>query len=380
MTVPNYPKNNIGRELIPLTIANQTNYSTLYVLLTGTTDPTSPDNKTYYLDDSKGNVTLFTENSTSKSYSLELQPGTQTIQLPRLSGLRLYFSFDQPLLLTVPQRGVPDSPAGWLQDKNYQTLYDWVELTWEPNATDMTIGANPTEVDLFGIPFEIELTGFDANGQPQTLQSGFSKGGLRDQILKALKQAPSPWNQLVISDTGVDLRAICPYHGMEMNLFPKDQLDDYINQVWTKYETETLTVSAENVAFNGKVTGSNLIFTPANGECNPITFPKPTTYEVYTSGPMPASTDSGNASKAGVIGAALMAGFLRSTILSTSNLLACDFSQFYQNEPINWYAKTIHEYAIDRGAYTFGFDDVCSGSSEIIIHNPQAAQITLLGF
>jgi len=378
MTIPTYPKNNIGRDLIPLQIGNQTNQNNLYLLLTGTTDPTKPDHNTYYLSDFNGNVALFTENLNRQSYSLQLQPGKQTIQLPRLSGLRLYFSFDQPLLLTVPERGVPDSPAGWLPDSNYQILYDWVELTWEINDIDMTIGANPTQVDLFGIPFEVELTGFDANGQSQTLQGGFKTGGLRNQILGDLKQSPSPWNQLVIvnSTTGDSLRAICPYHGMEMNLFPKDQLDDYINQVWNKYETETLTVSAENVMFNGQVTQGNFVFTPTISGVETITFPKPSTYTVYTSGPMPAKFTP----KGGVIGAALQAGFMRSTLLLNTDLLACDSSQYYQDNPVNEYARIIHHYAIDGGAYTFGFDDVCSGSSVIIIHNPQSAQITLLPF
>mgnify|MGYP000985367662 CR=1 FL=1 len=274
--------------------------------------------------------------------------------------------------------GIPSAPAGWVQDANFSTLFDWIELTWELNASDTTLGANTTQVDMFGLPFNLSLAGSDAEGKPLTVQGGFSDAGLRHQILTALQNAPAPWQQLVLTEaqSGLATRAIAPYHGMEMGLFPRTQLDDCIAQVWAKYTTETLTATAEGVTFNGQVVADQLVFTPAAGTGETITFPKPDSFMVYTSGPLPLV----DTTKAGVLKAALQAGFLRSTLLISTQLPECDASRYYQAEPVNQYARTFHEYGTNGGAYAFGFDDVCSHSSFIIVHNPQSAQLTLLAF
>jgi hypothetical protein len=369
-----YPKNNIGRELIPLKITNQTNRGNLYFYVVGTTKPANSENNCYYLSDFNGNVTLCTKVNGETSYSLPLTETETIIQLPRLSALRIYFSFDKKLNITVGDKGIPSSPAGWVKDTNFQTLFDWVEATWEVNASDMTLGGNTTQVDMFGLPFALSLIGFDANKQPLTVTGGFSHGGLRHQIFEAFKKISAPWNKLVISD-GEDYRVISPYHGMELDeLFPRNQLDDYINQVWAKYTTDTLTATAEGITFTGQVSEGNLVFT--NSTSDTITFPKPNSFMVYTSGPIPTK----GGAKAGVIQAALQAGFMRSTLLRSSTLPDCNFADYYQDEPVNLYAKTFHHFGTDGGAYAFGFDDVCSRSSFIIVHNPISAQITLLEF
>lgn len=372
-----YPKNNIGRELIPLKIVNQTNRGNLYFYVVGTTEPRNQENHCYYLSDFNGNVTLCTKTNGETSYSLPLSEAETIVQLPRLSAIRIYFSFDKKLYVTVGEDGIPSSPAGWLKDSNFQTLFDWIEATWEVNETDMTLGGNTSQVDMFGLPFALSLTGFDANKQPLTVTGGFTRGGLRHQIFNALKQTPAPWNKLVISDaaTGEDYRVLSPYKGMELDqLFPRNQLDDYINQVWAKYTTETLTATAENVTFTGQVSEGNLVFTSNTGDT--ITFPKPDSFMVYTTGPMPRK----DSAKAGVIKAALQASFMRSTLLLSSILPDCTVADYYRGEPVNLYAKTFHQFGADGGAYAFGYDDVCSHSSFIIVHNPVSAEITLLEF
>ena len=372
-----YPKNNIGRELIPLKITNQTNRENLYFYLVGTTEPLDQANHCYYLSNFNGDVTLCTKSDGETSYSMPLTETETVVQLPRLSAVRIYFSFDSKLNVVVGDNGIPSSPAGWAKDSNFHTLFDWIEATWEVNATDMTLGGNTTQVDMFGLPMAFSLTGFNADKQPVTVTGGFNHGGLRNKIFDALKQTPAPWNKLVISDAakGEDYRAISPYHGMELDeLFPRNQLDDYIKRVWEKYTTETLTASAEGVTFTGQVSGDDLVFKSDTGET--ITFPKPNSFMVYTSGPLP--TEPG--AKAGVIQAALQASFLRSTLLVSSNLPDCNSADYYRDEPVNQYAKTFHQFGTDGGAYAFGFDDVCSKSSFIIVHNPRSAEITLLEF
>lgn len=368
-------------ETISLTIDNQTGRGNLYLYAVGTTDPTNPKNNKYYLKDFDGNLgKCVGTNGAYISYSMLIENAQQVIRMPKLAGFRFYFSFDAKLYVTVPNdggnAGIPNEPAGWVaSDKNFHTLFDYVELTWVSNANDATIGANLTQLDAFALPIQLDLTGYDSNGKAITLTSGFRTPGVRNKIMQELLAAGDPWKNLVIQSNSENLRAISPYHGMPEegnNLFPNTQLDAYISAVWQKYETDTLQTSAEGVAFSGKVSNNVLTFT-ASGQ-DPIHFPKPTTREVYLQGPVPEPASP----KAGVIQAALQAGFMRSTLLQSTQLPECNADLFYKQEPINEYAGIIHQNSINGGAYAFGFDDVCNTySSVIIVHNPVSAKITL---
>ena len=229
--------------------------------------------------------------------------------------------------------------------------------------------------------------------------SGFNTGkdwkpGVRQTIINNMKKAPDPWNKLVVNapkslrEAGIsEIRVLNPEKGMLVDagnnkkLFPEDQLDDYITKVWNKYKGEDLVFAGteEGVTLTGRVNAqNNLVFASADRKIE-ITFPKPTTNTVYTSGPNP-TTDSGNARR---IRANLQAGFLRSNLLVNNKLPACDASQFYKNEPINYYAKILHEAVAAGGgfgAYAFGFDDVCSVSSYVVVRDPETVNIHLLSF
>jgi hypothetical protein len=217
-------RNNLGQEIIPLTIINQTSQSNLYLCLMGTTNPNTPEHNWYYLSDFNGNVTQCSPTD-STNYCLQIQ-ANQSMQLPQLSGIRLYFSFGKPLAITVGSNGIPNSPVGWVKDANFETLFDWIEVTWSVNSpTDMMMSLNTDQIDMFGFPITFSLQGFDPSGNALTQQGGFSAGVSRQKTISAFKTAPSPWNNLVITEGGMDLRVISPEHGMEdqMGLFPKNQ-------------------------------------------------------------------------------------------------------------------------------------------------------------
>lgn len=371
-------------ETIDLTIDNQTGRGNLYLYVVGTTHPRHASNNTYYLKDFDGNIGKCEgTNGEYVSYSMLIENPKQVIKMPKLAGFRFYFSFDEKIYVTVPNdggnAGIPNAPAGWTtSDKNFHTLFDFVELTWVPNVNDTTLGGNLTQLDSFALPIQIDLTGYDSSGKPTTLTSGFGPG-MRNKIMQEMLAAGSPWKDLIIQSNGEILRIICPYHGMpeeQSNLFPDNQLDPYINAVWQKYETDTLHVSAEYVAFSGKVSNNMLTFTADDGSVPPIHFPKPTTRDAYLHGPVPTQ----GSAIAGVIQTTLQAGFMRSTLLQSNQLPECNVNLFYKHEPINQYARIIHKNSINGNAYAFGYDDVCSGSSQIVVHNPISAQITLNAF
>jgi hypothetical protein len=385
--VPIYPRNNIGREIIPFQIVNQTGRDDVFFYVVGTTDPVTPAFKWFHLTDGHGNVTKCVVGN-NQTYSMPLPQGNQTIWLPRLSAIRVYFSFGKKLYLDVgANNGIPTSPAGWLPDTNYHTLFDWIELTWEKNLDqngafhDFTLGGNSTQVDMFGLPMALALTGFGPLGNHITVQGGFRAAGVRNNILQTIEGVGDPWRSLVVTDqaTGFAYRVISPYHGMELNLFPRNQLDDYINAVWNHYQSHPLMAFAVDTNYVGQVAqaGPNkgkLVF--ENNARPAIIFNKPTGFTVYTSGPLPETTGP----RADRIGATLQAAFMRSTLLTHNMVPFCDSSAFYQADPVNLYAKTFHHFADGAGAYAFGFDDVCEKSSFIIVHNPLSLQITMLGF
>jgi hypothetical protein len=387
-TLPIYPKNNIGREIIPFQILNQTGRNDVFFYVVGTTEPKTPNFNWFHLSDFHGNVTRCVVGN-QQTYSMPLLQGDQTIQLPRLSAIRVYFSFGKKLFLDVGAvNGVPTSPAGWLPDTNFHTLFDWMELTWEKNLNDdgtfhdFTLGGNTTQVDMFGLPMSLGLSGFDAVGNRIRVSGGFRVSGVRNQILDTIADAPEPWQDLIISDpaTKFALRAVSPYHGMELNVFPRSQLDSYINAVWEHYETNPLLApGVVGVDYVGTVAESGpnngkLVF-KSNGQPD-IVFNKPTSFVVYTSGPVPQVREA----KSNRIGALLQAAFLRSTLLTHNTLPFCDSNSFYQAAPVNLYAKTFHHFANHAGAYAFGFDDICDKSSFIIVHNPLSLGITLVAF
>src|SRR5262249_35707156 len=138
----------------------------IYYYIVGTTDPINAAFKWYFVSDAKGNCTKCPF-GTNQTYSVPLPGNDVTIGYPRLSSVRVYFSFGKKLFLDVfPINGIPTSPAGWVKDTNYNTLFDWMELTWEKNLNedktfhDFTLGGNTTQVDMFGLPMKLQLTGY----------------------------------------------------------------------------------------------------------------------------------------------------------------------------------------------------------------------------
>jgi len=311
--------------------------------------------------------------------------------LPKLVAMRVYFSINNPLLVSSGQQGiVPDIlGGGWTPSgANYNTIFDWLELDWQdaaPNPYHLAtrFGGNATQVDMFGFPMFLDMTGTDpATGQQVDFGAGFTN--TRSSIMAAYGSQGAPWTNLITTNNnGAVTRVISPYHGMENGTFPSSFLDNYINSVWSFYATNTMYASAENVNFSGRVQNGNLVFTEAGTSIAKFQFSKPTTFnvflnEIYTKNA--TLLDPSTAGKAGVVAAYLGGAFMRTVLLVNTDLMACDPSQFY-NDPTstNKYAKLWHQYAWLNLAYAYGYDDTCSQSSYFTVGDPTGFTVHVLG-
>jgi Beta-1,3-glucanase len=381
-------QNNLGLRTVPFRIVNHTNHpGKLYVYINGLV-PTR-GNRSFYVSNRSGNLTIVPQSATPQSLALDLgRNEVVNLQLPQLTAMRIYFSLGRPVLVTATAQGAPPStPAGWVKtDPNYRTIFDWTEFTWvdDPPAarSDSTIGGNATQVDMFGIPMLIALRGHDDDGNPVTRKSGFSDAGARQKIFTDLANAGRPWSRLVLGANNVmPLRVIAPYHGMDFGVFPQNQLQGYINQVFQRYGSDSnrLTGQTQNRTYRGRVVGGDLVFTELNGS-ETFKFKKPNSKQAYQNDlpPIPNPlTPAGDRARA--IGALLGGAFMRTALLLNSNLNACRKAQFYRDRPVNVYGRVFHTYGLRRLAYAFGFDDTCDQSSFVQVHDPAALTITLQG-
>jgi hypothetical protein len=381
--------NNVGSKTIPFRITNNTGLTqNIYVYVIGLVPQRG--NKAHYLSNVNGDVTIVPEAKTPRSLALNLgNDRVLDLHLPQLTAARIYISVGKPVVVTNfgAPGAPPSSPPGWVKtDPNFNTVFDFAEYTWldDPAISKFhsTFGGNLTQVDFFSIPMFMELHAADDNNRPVLRQSGFRGSTVRANVFAGVKNAGAPWNKLIVAPTRVPpIRILAPYKAEELGVWPAGQLDPYINQVWTRYTDNELLAkaTAEGVAvtFRGHSVGNAIVFLQTNG---PETFQilKPDSNTVYRNeiksdkeGHDPASL------RARAVAASMGGAFLRTNLLVNNNLNACDTTQFFRNQPINWYGRVLHQYAFEKKAYAFGYDDTCDQSSFVQGHDPQRLDLTL---
>jgi glycosyl hydrolase family 64 (putative beta-1,3-glucanase) len=173
------------------------------------------------------------------------------------------------------------------------------------------------------------------------------------------------------------LRALAPGHGIASGALPASVMNDYVNRVWSKYSTSTLTVTPfadqPNVKYYGRVSGNTMNFTNSSGAVV-TSFQKPDSDSIFGCYKL---LDAPNDQVRGPISRTLCAGYNRSTLLSNPNQPDASSAGFYKDVVTNHFARKIHAQMADGTAYAFAFDDV--GAHESLVHdgNPQQAYITL---
>ncbi|MFD5449446.1 MULTISPECIES: glycoside hydrolase family 64 protein [unclassified Streptomyces] len=296
---------------------------------------------------------------------------TRTIRIPKLSG-RIYFSYGRKLDFRLTTGGLVQPAVQNPSDPNRDILFNWSEYT----LNDSGLWLNSTQVDMFSAPYSVGVQRSDGT----VLTTGKLKPGGYRGVFDALRAQPG-WSGLIQTRSdGTVLRALSPLYGVETGALPASVLNGYIDRVWQKYATATLTVTPfadqPGTRYFGRVSGGVMNFTNSAGAVV-TSFQKPDASSVFGCHRL---LDAPNDAVRGPISRTLCAGFNRSTLLSNPNQPDTSASGFYQDSVTNHYARVIHERTTDGKAYAFAFDDV--GNHESLVHDgsPAQARLTLAPF
>ncbi|CAL9340615.1 glycoside hydrolase family 64 protein [Streptomyces sp. enrichment culture] len=297
-------------------------------------------------------------------------PGqSATIRIPKFSG-RIYFSYGQKLVFRLTTGGLVQPAVQNPADPNRNILFNWSEYT----LNDSGLWLNSTQVDMFSAPYSVGVQRADGS----TASTGRLRPGGYNGFFNALRGQPGGWAGLIQTRSdGTVLRALSPLYGVETGALPASVMDDYVNRVWRKYATTTLTVTPfadqPGVKYYGRVSGDVMNFT--NGAGAVVTsFQKPDASSVFG---CHRRLDAPNDQVRGPISRTLCAGFNRSTLLVNPNQPDSGAADFYRDAVTNHYARAVHAQMADGKAYAFAFDDV--GHHESLVHdgNPRQAHLTL---
>ncbi|MFJ5306519.1 glycoside hydrolase family 64 protein [Streptomyces sp. NPDC088350] len=294
---------------------------------------------------------------------------SSTIRIPKFSG-RIYFSYGQKLVFKLTTGGLVQPAVQNPTDPNRDILFNWSEYT----LNDSGLWINSTQVDMFSVPYAVGVQRADGS----TASTGHLKSGGYTGFFNALRGQPGGWANLIQTRSdGTVLRALSPTYGVETGALPSTVMDDYVNRVWSKYSSSTLTVTPfadqPNTKYYGRVSGNVMNFT--NGAGSVVTsFQKPDAASVFG---CYKYLDAPNDLVRGPISRTLCAGYNRSTLLVDPNQPDTTTADFYLDTVTNHYARKIHAQMADGKAYAFAFDDVGAQESLVNDGNPRQAYLTL---
>ncbi|KAH8696027.1 putative glucan endo-1,3-beta-glucosidase precursor [Talaromyces proteolyticus] len=342
---------------LDIVLQNQTTSGTVYAYITGLA---IDNNNALFLLKSDGKTAYYPTSPSGTQAALGADcaiplgavGNSVTATIPRLAGARLWFSRDATITFYLnPGPALVEPSPSNKSDPNYNTYWDFCEFTFN----DSQLYANISYVDFVSLPISLTLT--NTSGQTQHI-SGLPSNGL-DTICSGLNSQQAKdnagWNQLIVQKNGANLRAVSPNTGIVMNssLF-NGYYSSYVDQVWSKYSSGSLTVNTQMSAGNVGATVSNNVLNFGNGAA---TYSKPAATDIFScsSGPFAVS---GNQEK-DAITARLAAAFNRSTLLVNNNTPANENpSNYYQNPITNHYARIVHAANLDKRGYSFPYDDV----------------------
>jgi hypothetical protein len=340
---------------LSIALQNTTTSSTVYAYITG---QAIDSGNALFLLQADGHTPYYPASPGSTGSALGVNcaiplgaPGsTTTVTVPHIAGGRIWFSIGSPItFLLNPGPALVEPSVTNAADPSIGVRWDFCEFTFN-NAQ---LYANISYVDFVSIPVSMTLT--DGAGAVQHV-AGMPSNGL-DTVCAGLNAQHAAdgagWNNLVVTAGGQNLRALSPNSGVVGNssLF-SGYFDSYVNQVWSKYSTSTLSVDTQASwgTVTGQVAGGLLTF---NGVGS---FAKPSAADIFSCSSGPFATTS---PEMGALTARISAALNRSTLLSDPNQPDGEQpANYYTNPVTNHYSRIVHAANLDGRGYAFPYDDV----------------------
>jgi len=377
---------------LPLALVNNFGGGQINAYVTGL-DPSNrlvmlqPDGTFYYPTSDPSQTTPQPINA-NVAIKLGGQGSTTHVTLPDyISAARVWFAEGDLHFYTVWSQGtngpsLVEPSAVNPSDPSAAVNWGFVELT---NNAAGGLYANISYVDFVGLVLGMSLLAGD--GSTQTAQ------GLRPDAVSTICAQLSaqtakdgmPWTDLCMADSsGKPLRVLAPidYLSIDPSAF-EHYFDAYIDQVWSHYATNTLTINTQVAA--GEVTCKiqNNAFVCAGDNRS---YAKPTAADIFgcNSGPFSILGSDNDVHRAVV--PRLCAAFNRGTLMMEGGDLqpGLEAGSYYKSEPNNWYSYYVHESEVDGKGYAFSYDDVCpdgdvNQSGVVASGSPRVLTITVGG-
>ncbi|KAK3630025.1 hypothetical protein LTR56_017669 [Elasticomyces elasticus] len=261
----------------------------------------------------------------------------------------VYSSATQGPSLVEPSAVNPSDPSAAIS-------WGFVELT---NTEVGGLFANISYVDFVGLVLGMSLLAGDGSTQSAR---GLQSNAVADicSLLEAQSAKDGqPWGDLCLVDSsGKPLRVIAPsdYVASHPEAF-RYYFTEYIDEVWTHYTTNTLTVDTQAAA--GKVACSvqDDLLTCAGDNRG---YARPTPGDIFgcNSGPFAIAADDNDVHRAVV--PRLCAAFDRTTLMMEGGNVQPGLAStsYYQSAPTNWFSAYVHQNEVDGKGYAFSYDDV----------------------
>lgn len=285
----------------------------------------------------------------------------QRLKVPvALSSARIYFVNGDLQFFMVKGDNGQDSlvqpDAINMKDPNAAQSWGFVEFTY---GEDGTVYANLSYVDFIGIPAGMRLSTNDGK-QDQLVKSLPSLGmeGSAFVMVGSCGKDYPRWSKLAINHGEQTLRVLSPnsYMFVDPSLFG-DYFDGYIDQVWSHYSSNDLTVDTQKFGkVKCRVSGGQM-------RCDQgLTYGKPTTRDIWSCSSGPFVNSGSTISKN--VGARICAAFVRTTLLLPGGNVqpSLPASKYYphanEGDRTSYYGYGIHTEEIDSLGYAFPYDDV----------------------
>lgn len=278
-----------------------------------------------------------------------------------ISGARVWFA-DGTLTFSAVETskglGLVEPTVANSNDPDADVNWGFIELTF--SASD-GLFANLSFVDFVGIPLGLQLS--QTSGKAQSAP-GLPPDAVQ-QLCDKLKSQESldsqPWSQLCQSDAdGNLLRVLSPTSLINQNANSSvfaNYWTQYVDEVWSKYTTEILTIDSQSAAGDIACTSDGSTITCAGDS---ESYSKPGAADIFgcSSGPFTIQMSDNEVHSAVV--PRLCAAIQRSTLDTRGGNVQPNLppSDYYRGRVMNWYSKFVHEVEIDGKGYAFPYDDV----------------------